>query len=84
MHRNSALSRKAWRAHCSVVCADVRANFIDIDVTTTLGVSLHARIVSVEFDADGSHYKRGCGLQVWVDGVVAASSPTLAKLVVTL
>lgn len=51
---------------------------------TVDGVSLHARIVSVAFDADGLHYKRGAGLKVWVDGVVAASSPTLTKLVVAL
>jgi len=34
----------------------------------------------VSFDFDGSHYKQGKGLQVFVNGKLAKSSPTMAKL----
>eukprot|EP01046_Picozoa_sp_COSAG06_P008097 COSAG06_NODE_406_length_16115_cov_38.420142_4_plen_594_part_00 len=48
------------------------------------GMLLHGRVISVLFDADGKHYNKGAGLQVLVDGVKAASAPTLSKLVVNL
>ena len=48
------------------------------------GVALHGKIVTVVFDADGTHYKAGAGLRVMVNGVVAASSPTLKPLTVQL
>ena len=51
---------------------------------TADGMALHSRIVSVAFDADGARYGRGPGLKVWVDGVVAASSPTMVPLTVQL
>jgi hypothetical protein len=53
---------------------------------TVDGVALHSKIVSVVFDADGTHYHRtgGKGLAVQVNGVVVASSPTLAPLTVQL
>jgi hypothetical protein len=40
------------------------------------------RIVSVLWDADGSRYGKGAGLRVFVDGQLAASSPTIAKLTI--
>ena len=50
----------------------------------SLGMLLHGRVISVLFDADGKHYSKGAGLQVLVDGVKAATAPTLSKLVVNL
>jgi hypothetical protein len=44
------------------------------------GIQLHGKIISVSFDLDGSHYKQGKGLQVFVNGKLAKSSPTMAKL----
>ena len=48
------------------------------------GVALHGKIVSVVFDADGSHYNKGAGLKVLVNGVTAAASPVLKPLTVQL
>ena len=48
------------------------------------GVALHGKIVSVRFDADGSHYNSSAGLEVLVNGATAASSPALKPLVVQL
>eukprot|EP01047_Picozoa_sp_COSAG01_P070440 COSAG01_NODE_10676_length_2107_cov_4.714143_1_plen_94_part_00 len=48
------------------------------------GVSLHGKVVTVVFDASGTHYHRGAGLQVMVDGATVASSPTLMPLMVQL
>jgi hypothetical protein len=44
------------------------------------GIQLQGKILSVSFDLDGSHYKQGKGLQVFVNGKLAKSSPTMAKL----
>jgi len=51
---------------------------------TADGVLLNGHIVSIQFDLDGTHYKNSAGLKVWVDGVMAKSSPTLTKLTVQL
>eukprot|EP01043_Picozoa_sp_COSAG02_P126721 COSAG02_NODE_64004_length_261_cov_1.567901_1_plen_66_part_00 len=48
------------------------------------GISLHGKIVSVVFDADGTHYNAGAGLKVMVNGATAATSPTLRPLTVQL
>jgi hypothetical protein len=40
----------------------------------------HGHLVSVLYDRDGSHYHRGAGLQVFIDGRKVASSPVLARL----
>lgn len=49
------------------------------------GVALHRRIVSVIFDADGSHYsKTAKGLTVLIDGAVKVSVPTLSLVTVQL
>ena len=48
------------------------------------GIALHLQIVTVVFDADGSHYNAGAGLRVMVNGVTVASSPTLRPLTVHL
>lgn len=45
------------------------------------GVPYHGHDVSVQWDADGSHFGGGAGLVVEVDGAEVASSPTLARLV---
>ena len=44
------------------------------------GIQMYGKIVSVSFDLDGSHYRQGKGLQVFVNGKLAKSSPTMAKL----
>ena len=41
------------------------------------GIALHGQIVTVVFDADGSHYNAGAGLRVMVNGATVASSPIL-------
>ena len=49
------------------------------------GVAIHHKIVSALFDLDGSHYPDAPkGLTVLVDGVVAASVPTLAPVTIQL
>ena len=40
--------------------------------------------MSVRFDLDGSHYKQGAGLKVYVDGKVVASTTNMGKLSVQL
>ena len=47
-------------------------------------VPYHGRLVSVMFDADGRHYKRGRGLFLFVDGVQVAHAPTAQRLQVPL
>ena len=37
-------------------------------------------MVSVSFDADGSHYGLGAGLKVWVDGVVKVTAKPPARV----
>ena len=44
------------------------------------GVLLHGRIVAVTFDVDGSHYNKGKGIRVLVDGTVAATAPAMLPL----
>jgi hypothetical protein len=48
------------------------------------GIKMRGKIVSVMFDMDGTRYGRGKGLKVWLDGELAASSPTMAALEVQL
>jgi hypothetical protein len=38
----------------------------------------------VRFDLDGTHYGQGKGLKVFVEGKMAQSSPTMAKLTLQL
>ena len=51
---------------------------------TADGMLIHGKIVSVRFDLDGTHYGKGKGLKVFVDGTVAQSSPAMAELTVQL
>eukprot|EP01045_Picozoa_sp_COSAG04_P007068 COSAG04_NODE_360_length_15920_cov_50.432815_11_plen_231_part_00 len=51
---------------------------------TADGIVIRGKIVSVRFDRDGTHYKQGKGLKVWLDGKLAASAPAMAKLQVQL
>jgi hypothetical protein len=49
------------------------------------GINLHGKIVTVVFDADGTHYNVGAGLKVMVNGAAtAATSPPLPPLMVQL
>ena len=78
------------RACCSFLrCARARARGSQCSVYTAVrrradGIQMHGKIISVSFDLDGSHYKQGKGLQVFVDGKLAKSSPMMAKLEVQL
>jgi hypothetical protein len=45
---------------------------------------MRGHIISVRYDLDGTHYKHGAGLKVFVDGRLAKSSPTMAKLEIQL
>jgi hypothetical protein len=47
-------------------------------------VPYHGRRVSVVFDADGSHYHRGAGLSVLVDGRMVAHAVGLGRVTVPL
>jgi len=49
-------------------------------------VAYHGRNLTIAFDRAGTRYlKHGCtGLCVWIDGQLAATSPTLTRLNVTL
>lgn len=40
----------------------------------------HGHLITVLYDRDGSHYRRGSGLQLFIDGRKVASSPVLARL----
>ncbi|MHB8286077.1 MAG: MGH1-like glycoside hydrolase domain-containing protein, partial [Caulobacteraceae bacterium] len=40
----------------------------------------HGHLVSVLFDADGQHYRRGVGLFVYIDGRMAAHAPRLQRM----
>jgi hypothetical protein len=43
-------------------------------------VPWHGHLLTLVFDADGTHYGRGAGLTLYVDGRVAARSDRLARL----
>ncbi len=47
-------------------------------------ISYRGHTVSILWDRDGTHYRKGAGLRVIVDGKPLASRPTLGKLVVKL
>ena len=47
-------------------------------------VPWHGHLLTVFFDADGSHYHRGAGLTAMVDGRVAAHAPSLERLALHL
>jgi len=48
------------------------------------GLRIHGRSVAVAYDADGSRYCKGAGLNVYVDGKLAASAADVQKLSVQL
>ncbi len=41
----------------------------------------HGKIVTITWDKDGTKYKKGKGLSVWVNGKKVASSPKLEKVI---
>jgi hypothetical protein len=43
-------------------------------------VPYHGHLVDVVYDRDGSHYHRGAGLQLFVDGRPVAGAPSLTRL----
>jgi len=45
-------------------------------------VLYHGKIITIIWDKDGTKYKKGEGLSVWVNGVKKASADKLQKLVV--
>lgn len=47
-------------------------------------VRVHGREVSVQYDADGTHFGGGTGIAVWLDGKLAASAATLEPLQIPL
>ena len=47
-------------------------------------VPYHGHLVTILWDADGSHYRLGAGLGLLVDGAPVAHSPTLQRLTVAL
>ena len=48
------------------------------------GVAYHGHQVAVVWDRDGSRYRRGRGLMLWVDGRLAARAPRLERLAAPL
>ena len=51
--------------------------------TTTHG-RYHGHAIAIVWDQDGTHYGKGKGLLLYVDGKVVASSPTIGKLTAVL
>ena len=47
-------------------------------------ISYHGHVLSIVWDRDGSHYGKGKGLGLWIDGRLAASSPSVKRLTATL
>ncbi|SNS11662.1 F5/8 type C domain-containing protein [Sphingomonas laterariae] len=45
-------------------------------------VPYHGRRIAIRWDQDGSHYRRGAGLAIEVDGIEVARRPTLGRLTV--
>jgi len=43
-------------------------------------VPYHGHLVDVVYDRDGTHYQRGAGLQLFVDGIRASAAPVLTHL----
>ena len=44
----------------------------------------HGHTIAIVWDQDGTHYGKGKGLLLYVDGKVVASSPTIGKLTAVL
>ena len=47
-------------------------------------LQVHGHELSIMFDADGAHYGGDAGLALWIDGLLAAHSPILRRLVLPL
>ena len=48
------------------------------------GVRYHGHLISIIFDRDGSRYRMGSGLRLYVDGNLQAENPRIRPLVVYL
>ena len=48
------------------------------------GVPYHGHTLTIIWDRDGEHFRRGAGFSVWVDRKQLASSPALDRLTVKL
>ena len=57
---------------------------VEWDYFALENVPYRGHLVAIVWDRTGTHYDRGPGLQVFVDGRLAGSSPTLGKLSVKL
>lgn len=44
------------------------------------GVAYHGQSITVVWDRNGTQYNRAVGLSLWINGELAASSPTLSRL----
>ena len=47
-------------------------------------ISYHGHNLAIVWDKDGSHYKKGAGLSLWIDGKLAASSAGMQRLTAEL
>ena len=47
-------------------------------------VSYHGHTLAIVWDRDGSHYGKGKGLSLFIDGKLASSSPTIARITAQL
>ena len=47
-------------------------------------ISYHGHVLSIVWDQDGSNYHKGKGLGLWIDGRLAASSPTVKRITAKL
>lgn len=47
-------------------------------------IAYHGHVLSIVWDADGSHYHKGKGLGLWIDGRLASSSPSVTRLTAKL
>ena len=53
-------------------------------LNTSLHGRYHGHTIAIVWDQDGTHYGKGKGLLLYVDGKVVASSPTIGKLTAVL
>ena len=47
-------------------------------------ISYHGHVLSIVWDKDGTHYRKGSGLGLWIDGALAVSAPTVQRITAKL
>jgi hypothetical protein len=55
-------------------------NTIEVNPLVPENVSYHGKLVTIVWDKDGTKYKKGKGLSVWVNGKKVAAAETLQRV----